>query len=106
MKGVFIKLHSQLKIGKAIRGVGRKEVLMNFSKAGAETANSKLEILCWRLAGAGRGAAAEGSLRLPSGHASQAALAWGRGRVDPGLSEHLQKSVVVILKRPLFLEMR
>lgn len=65
-EGVLIKLHSQLKIRKAIREVGRKEVLMNFSKAGAETANSNLEIfLCWRLDDAGRSAVAEGFGRLP-----------------------------------------
>lgn len=34
------------------------------------------------------------------------ALAWGRGEVELWLSRRLQKSVVVILKRPLFLEMR
>lgn len=43
-------------------------MLTNFSKAGAETANSKLEILCWRLdaADAGRSAAVEGSSAFQS----------------------------------------
>lgn len=34
------------------------------------------------------------------------ALAWGHGKVELWLSTRLQKSVVVILKRPRFLEMR
>lgn len=40
-------------------------MLMNFSKAGAETASSKLEILGWRLDDAGRSGVAEGFGRLP-----------------------------------------
>lgn len=49
---MLIKLHSQLKIRRGISG-GRKEVLINFPKAGAETANLKLELLFLRLGSAG-----------------------------------------------------
>lgn len=82
-------------------------MLTNFSKAGAETANSKLEICAGGLTLRMPGEVPRWRAPVPSG----ASLTLqhphgGRGQAGLWLSRRLPKSVVVILKRPLFLEMR